>query len=365
VELVSNPSADFDEEAYLSANPDVRDAVAAGTVPSGLVHYLSWGRHEKRPRPVVRRLLTRRDKVNEVWSVSPEEKSEALGWYWMAHPMVRDRINTLISGDQSLDAYARLGGWLNEHGRKLPLDRSISLGCGFGGLERDLASRGMIREMDAFDLAAGAIAEARRLADEAGYGWIRYHVADLETQDFPSSHYDAVFAHSSVHHVERLEVLFAAVRRALRRGGIFHLNEYVGPTRFQWTDAQLHLINGFLDSIPERLRRTPIGRKPPVVRPTIEQMMAMDPTEAVRSADIRTVLLQYFTIVEERPCGGTLLHLGLGDIAQNFDAADPGAVEHLQRFFDMEDAMMANGTIGSDFSVITAVSDRDTAADKL
>jgi hypothetical protein len=134
VELVSDPSADFDEEAYLSANPDVRDAVAAGTVPSGLVHYLSWGRHEKRPRPVVRRPLTRRDKVNEVWSVSPEEKSEALGWYWMAHPMVRERINTLVSGDQSLDAYARLGAWLSEHGRKLPLDRSISLGCGFGGL---------------------------------------------------------------------------------------------------------------------------------------------------------------------------------------------------------------------------------------
>jgi SAM-dependent methyltransferase len=365
VELVSDPSADFDEEAYLSANPDVRDAVSAGTVPCGLVHYLSWGRHEKRPRPVVRRPLTRRDKVNEVWSVSPEEKSGALGWYWMAHPMVRERINTLVSGDQSLDAFARLGAWLNEHGRKLPLDRSISLGCGFGGLERDLARRGMIREMDAFDLAAGAITEARRLAEEAGYGWIRYHVADLEAHDFPSSHYDAVFAHSSVHHVERLEVLSATVHRALRPGGIFHLNEYVGPTRFQWTDAQLHLINGFLDSIPARLRRTPNGRKPLVLRPTIEQMMAMDPTEAVRSADIRGVLSQYFTIVEERPYGGTLLHLGLGDIAQNFDAADPDAVEHLQRLFDMEDAMMANGTIGSDFSVITAVATRMPRLTKL
>jgi O-antigen biosynthesis protein len=91
----------------------------------------------------------------------------------------------------------------------------------------------------------------------------------------------------------------------------------------------------------------------------------MDPTEAVRSADIRGVLSQYFTIVEERLYGGTLLHLGLGDIAQNFDAADPDAVEHLQRFFDMEDAMMANGTVGSDFSVITAVRDGDTAADRV
>ena len=281
MELVSDPSADFDEEAYLSANPDVRDAVAAGTVPSGLVHYLSWGRHEKRPRPVGRRPLTRRDKVNEVWSVSPEEKSEALGWYWMAHPMVRERINTLVSGDQSLDAYARLGAWLSEHGRKLPLDRSISLGCGFGGLERDLASRGMIREMDAFDLAAGAITEARRLAEEAGYGWIRYHLADLEAQDFPSSHYDAVFAHSSVHHVERLEVLSAActvrcvrvvsstsTNTSARRGSSGPMLSCTSSTVFLTPSRNVFVKRG--------------GRKPPVLRPTIEQMVAMDPTEAVR-----------------------------------------------------------------------------------
>jgi SAM-dependent methyltransferase len=217
----------------------------------------------------------------------------------------------------------------------------------------------MIREMDAYDLAAGAIMEACRLAEEAGYGWIRYHVADLEAQDFPMNYYDAVFAHSSVHHVERLEALFATVHRALRPGGIFHLNEYVGPTRFQWTDAQLQLINGYLDSIPERLRQTPNGRKRPVERPTIEQMVAMDPTEAIRSADIREVLSQYFTIVEERPYGGALLHLGLAEIAQNFDVADPEAVEHLRRFFNLEDTMMANGTIGSDFSVIIAVRGRD------
>lgn len=297
------------------------------------------------------------DKVNEVWSVSPELKSEAQGWYWMAHPMVRERVNTLISGNRWLDAYGRLGVWLEERGEALPLGRSLSLGCGFGGLERDLARRGMIREMDAYDLADGAIAEARRLAEEAGYGWIRYHVADLESQDFGEGLYDAVFAHSSVHHVERIEELFATVRRTLRPGGIFHLNEYVGPTRFQWTDTQLQLINGYLDSIPDHLRKTPNGRKPPVSRPTIEQMLAMDPTEAVRSAEIRGALFQYFSIAEELPYGGALLHMGLSEIAQNFDTADPDDVAHLRRLFDLEDAMMANGTIGSDFTAITAVRD--------
>jgi SAM-dependent methyltransferase len=353
------PIEGFDEDGYLAANPDVCAAVLSGAIPSGLEHYLRWGRREGRAGACSDARLSRQDRVNDVWSVSPEEKADAQGWYWMAHPAVRRRINTLVSGDPWVDAYGRLAIWLKERTGTDVLERSISLGCGFGGLERDLARRGMIREMDAYDLAADAVAQARRLAEEAGCGWIRYHVADLETHDIPRGRFDAVFAHSAVHHIERLEQLFEAVDRALRPGGVFHLNEYVGPTRFQWTDAQVRLINDYLGSLPDRLRRTPTGVKSPVVRPTIEQMLAMDPTEAIRSQDIRAVLSQRFEIVEDRPCGGTLLHMGLAEIAQNFDETVPGDVEHLQRLFDLEDAMMADGVIGSDFAVITAVPRRE------
>ena len=98
-----------------------------------------------------------------------------------------------------------------------------------------------------------AVAEARRLAHEAGYGedTIRYHVADLEAAEFAPGGADVVFAHQAVHHVEALDELFAAVRRALRPGGVFHLHEFVGPIRFQWTDTQIDLVNRFLDSLPD------------------------------------------------------------------------------------------------------------------
>ncbi|SHJ73782.1 Cyclopropane fatty-acyl-phospholipid synthase [Roseomonas rosea] len=288
------------------------------------------------------------------WSLSPEEQAEAVGWYWMAHPAVRARINTLVSGYPDRDAYTRLGEILAGNGMPLPIPRALSLGCGFGGLERDLAARGMLREIDAYDLAEGAIAEARRLAEEAGFGWLRYHVGDLETQDFPEGSYDVVFAHQSVHHIERLDEIFAAIRRALRPGGIFHLNEYVGPNRFQWTDTQIDLVNELLDSLPPRLRRTPSGQKPPQARDTIENMIAVDPTEAIRSAEIREVLARHFEIVEERPYGGTLLHLALGNIAQNFREDSPEDMAHLRRFFELEDRMMAEGRIGSDFTILVA-----------
>ena len=299
---------------------------------------------------------SRREKVGEVWSSDAARDTQILGQYWLAHPQVRDRVNRLASGRPDQDAYGRLAGLLAARGWALPIPRALSLGCGFGALERDLVARGLVRHFEAFDLAEGAIAEARRLAAEAGLQQhIAYRVADLEQAEFPPGSVDAVFAHSSVHHVERLEPLFAAVLRALRPGGLFHLHEFTGPTRFQWTDAQLRLGNALLDALPPRLRRLPGGApKPPLTRPTIADMIAADPSEAIRSADILPLVRARFAVMEERPLGGALLHNVLGDIAQNFnpESAEDSAI--LARMFAAEDAAMAAGTIGTDFATVTA-----------
>lgn len=364
--------AGFDEDWYCYTFNDVAAAVQAGTYKSGLAHYLAYGWREGRPPFDPARSYTRRttslldawlngivggvNRIDEAWSVSPEDKADDAGWYWMAHPVVRARSNTLASDDLSRDAYDRLASLLRQRGWTLPIDRSLSIGCGFGALERDLSARGLISEIDAYDIAAGAVTEAERLARQLGLTRVRYHVADLETIDLPPASVDAVFAHSSVHHVERLEALFAVIQRTLRPGGVFHLHEYVGPTRFQWTDTQLQLANLFLDSLLPRLRRQPDGQpKEALRRPTIEEMIAADPSEAVRSAELVGALSPYFDIVEHRPLGGALAHIALGGIAQNFDPASSEDNAILQRLFATEDAAMASGAIGSDFATITAV----------
>ena len=83
---------DFDKDHYLSAYPDVRDAVATGRITSGLEHFRRWGRAEgRRSMTGAEPALTeqdRRDRVGAVWSVNPEAVA---GWYGMAHPMVRAR----------------------------------------------------------------------------------------------------------------------------------------------------------------------------------------------------------------------------------------------------------------------------------
>jgi SAM-dependent methyltransferase len=340
-------SEEFDEGWYISFYKDVGAAVARGEFASGLDHYVKHGRSEHR--------LSSPARSRDVWSISPEQRAEEAGWYWMAHPLVQKRINTRISGHPDCDAYRQLARVLASRGWLLPIPRAVSLGCGFGALERSLTSRGIVSKIKAYDFAEAAITEARRLARQHRLRNVTYHVADLEQLRLSLNSVDTVFAHQSIHHVEGLESLFSQIHRALKPGGIFHLHEFVGPSRFQWTDAQLALVNEYLSSLPPRLRRLPSGvPKPLVQRPTIEAMIAADPTEAVRSSEILVVLRSYFTIVDQHQIGGALLHLALGDIAQNFDPDEPEDTEHLRRLFALEDHMMDEGVIESDFVVVTA-----------
>jgi SAM-dependent methyltransferase len=297
-------------------------------------------------------------RVEEVWAASPEEQQEANGLFWMAHPQVRSRLNAKASGHPQVDAYGRLLQLLGEQGWRLPVARVLSLGCGHGALERGLAGLGVAARYDGIDISPAAIDEARRLAAEAGLGQIEYRVGDLEAAGLPEAAFDIVFAHQSVHHIEDLDGLFAAARRALRPGGVLHLHEYVGPDRFQWTDAQLRHLNAYVHGLPSRYRRLPSGEmRPPRTRPTIGEMLASDPSEAVRSSAILSAVRRHFRVVELRELGGALLHFGLAGIAQNFDPADPEDAGRLEAFFALEDQLMAKGEIGSDFVTVTAIRD--------
>jgi SAM-dependent methyltransferase len=360
--LQANAGDVFDEHWYRSTYQDVDVALKAGLQVSALDHYNRFGRAEGRfpsaeaaQHHKIRKMTEeeRRERVGAVWSENTEASTSG---YWMAHPMVQSRLNRLVSGDPSIDSYGRLATLLQQRDVALPIQRAVSLGCGFGGLERDLAARGIIREIDAYDLAPGAIATARQLAEAAGFGGLRYHVVDLETAEFPAESVDIVFAHQSVHHVERLDELFTTVSAMLRPGGIFHLHEFVGPARFQWTDAQIGGVNRFLKSLPPRLRGLPSGEARPLQdRPTIADMIAADPSEAIRSDEILPALRRHFDILEQARLGGALLHLGLGNIVQNFDPESPEDRAVLEAFFAAEDAAMQEGAVGSDFVVVTAV----------
>jgi O-antigen biosynthesis protein len=292
-------------------------------------------------------------RVNSVWSAS--EGRNGRGEPWMAHPTVRACINRRASGDSDRDAYGRLIELLTAMGWVLPVETAVSLCCGAGELERGLAELRIARRIVGYDLSKAAISKACARAAAAGLSHLEYEVRDLERDGLGQTNVDLIFAHSAVHHISRLEALFDNVHAALRPGGIFHLNEYVGPDRFQWTEKQLAEINDFLRNLPERYRRLPGGGlRSRVCRPTIEEMLKHDPSEAVRSSQIEALVSERFHIVEHRALGGTLLHMALSDLAQNFDPAKNEDQTYIQRLIDREEQLMAEDGLESDFLILVA-----------
>jgi ubiquinone/menaquinone biosynthesis C-methylase UbiE len=272
---------------------------------------------------------------------------------WAEHPLVNQLyIHQLVSGNPAI-------GWLESIARRYfpaPVAHALSLGCGGGGLERHALSMNMAHRFDAYDISDGALELARRLAAEHDLAArITYQVADLNAMTLPANHYDAVFASQSVHHIESLEHYLDQVVRALKPGQLFVVNEFLGPNQFQWTDAQLKHSQNLLDKLPEkyRMRIRGFGTKRKVERPTIETMIAVDPTEAIRSQDILPEMQKRFEIIEKIDFGGTLLHLVLDDIAGNFTDT-PEDRQWLQMLFDEEQALLRAGEITSDFALIVA-----------
>jgi ubiquinone/menaquinone biosynthesis C-methylase UbiE len=146
-----------------------------------------------------------------------------------------------------------------KRGLSTPVDRVLSLGCGAGDLERRLFEMGLARHYEGIDVAAQAIERARMAAAALPGANISYAVADINTISLPANHYDMVFCHMSAHHFSDLERVFSEVRRALKPGGIFFLDEYIGPKQFQWPAHQVALIDLLRRHLPERWVRTADG----------------------------------------------------------------------------------------------------------
>ena len=237
-----------------------------------------------------------------------------------------------------------------------PRALGLSLCCGDGHIERDFIKRGLCAQAEGVDVAPEAVAVCRREAEAAGLSdRLSYRVADVERARLPADRYDIVVAWMALHHVRRLGHVFREVRRALRPGGIFVVNEYVGPSRFQVPVPRVEFINSLLRELPGELRRTQGGWvKERFERPLLWEIVNHDPSEAVRSDRILPLLRRHFALAECIGYGGTVLYWLLQGIVHNFDPDDPEHRAHLDRLYAAEREALASGRLQSDFAFAVA-----------
>lgn len=345
------------------------------------------------------------ERTSSHWDSDPWNTGEIV--FWSQLPSVQRRLAIKESG--------RAGGNWVDHtlqthlAGRLPLARCLSLGCGRGRVEREWAQRQAFLTCDAYDISPASIADATQEAQQAGFSNIHFAVADIDRIELPAQQYDAVWAVAAAHHFSQLEHIFTQVAQTLKPGGLFVLHEYVGANRFQFGARQRQIIEACLNLLPVQYRLLPApsatttatadGYSPPVrsqrrdpkwvmrrtadklregtllstagrywrrrqaisagqrpiketALPTERSVIAVDPSEAIRSAEIMPVLQTLFDVIEYRPLGGSILQFLLADIAGNFQ--DETGEQLLEVFFRLEDALIACGDLPSDFAYIVA-----------
>jgi len=271
---------------------------------------------------------------------------------WWDLPEVVARWNMLVSGDPGTD-HVRYLAQRHLAGRRAL--RGVSLGCGTGVRERRWAREGVFSRLDGYDLSPARVAHASKEAAASGLAEVlRFHDGDARTLELEPEICDVVLCEGSLHHISPLTAMLARITRWLRPGGFLLVDDFIGPTRMQWTARQLEVINGLLQFLPGRLRARYGGGslKDALVRPSRLSMWLSDPSEAVESGRILPLLHEFFNVVEVRPYGGSVLHMLLSEIAHNFRTDDPEAQRALRLCFEAEDLLLASGELASDFAVV-------------
>jgi hypothetical protein len=175
---------------------------------------------------------------------------------------------------------------------------------------------------------------------------------DLE-RDGLSGPYDAVFANDVLHHISDLEGLYLRVEASLKPTGKFIFNEYVGPNRFQYSDARIDLVNRYFRVLPDRLRLDHVTGQVLWRRERIdrEKIVREDPTEAVRSEEVLPLARRFFRTEKEYSYGGALLNPLLFGIVSNFREGNPEDDRYLELLCGAEKRLGDSGALEPDFVV--------------
>jgi SAM-dependent methyltransferase len=268
--------------------------------------------------------------------------------YWLNNRVVEESTYRLMT-----DTPDHWLTWLlNTYFKNRMFNRSLSLCCGDGAHEIQLYNSGQVRSVNGFDISEGAIEQAIKRFEDAGAPKDSYWfgVRDVNRLQLEGK-FDLILSTGALHHTTNLEELLAKVEDLLEPTGYFVIVEFIGPNRFQWTDRQIEIANKILEVLdPYYLKN---GHRVTFERPSIESMLRTDPSEAVRSAEVYTLVKKQFAARYERFYNGTLLHQLHPLLRSEF-------ANHQRRDFDsivrllllMEDLLVKNDVLRSDFAFL-------------
>ena len=345
--------------------------------------------------------------VGEHWSKS-EPTQEADNFYMsplMRPYIIESAYGKDLAAEHKHNSYFAEDIFISKYLGARRVESILSLCCGFGVVERHFASKlPGVKHCLGVDVAEGALETARERAASAGIQGISYQCADLNNFPWESEKYDLVIANGALHHLSNLEGAFEGIRRTLKPGGLLYACEYVGPSYQDHAARQLEIINAAAFLVPPELRarkglplipnkrlfrflsrlysiaaraehpdwsrkkklaaamlKKILRRKPDTLDFGVvhispkDELLRLDPSEGVRSAEIIPLVKHYFPNVEVRPFGGGILQYALDEnFYRNYDAKNPTHARSLEILWRLERQFMETGEISIENAFIIA-----------
>lgn len=259
--------------------------------------------------------------------------------FWLRHPRVAYHYHrkALIEG-------LTWQAWVKKRFDGPAID-ALDLGCGEGVALESLLQQGVMQNGFGTDLDRSRFRPQHPRA---------YFIeGDVNSIQLEENRYDLIYAHQSFHHFEALEHIMQQVNRALTPRGVFLLDEFVGPARFQWTTNQLAWTSHLLVLMPKHLRIYTNGiEKREEGRSTPEQVIQVCPSEAIRSNEIPEQFALHFNPIAQLSLGGTIQHLLYSGIVHNFPDNDEATDLMIDSVDAIETSLIGYGILPSDFMLL-------------
>jgi SAM-dependent methyltransferase len=287
--------------------------------------------------------------IDEHWSKEYADKHNLVTRWWQSDLIV-SHINQRVCGEYLPGLSLGLYRWLLKEYGPFPLNRGVSVGCGEGSKEMDVLRAGIVNEFELFELSTFAIASGRAAAARSGFR-DRMHFRHGNAFEH-AAQYDLVFWNNSLHHMFDVRSALSWSKDVLRPGGLLVMDEYVGPTRFQFPQWVLDENTAYRKSLPLEYKINPFDRTQmttdTVENPDLDVLFEIDPSEAADSSNILPELDRQFPGAQIKLTGGLIYHLGLNDILHNFH----NDVSEIHRMLRWDDKLLAQG--GTQYGVAVA-----------
>jgi len=326
--------------------------------------YMFLSRHKIMIKRILRLDKTnfaKNNKIGKYWAKFEQSVAKNPKEHWSQSEFAAKYINMWVANSNSTILSEGANQLLIQRlcGRRLK--QGVSVGCGNGLKELRLLQLDIVEKFIFFELSGE---HARIINDNIKNAnlvdRVEIHISDAFKHDFNNIEVDLVHWNNSLHHMFDVQAAVKWSYNILSTGGIFYMDDYVGPNRFQYPENVINVVNEIRDSLPHKYLKNPHDNSLYYGRyincdPNMFEIEGGDPSEAVDSERILESIKNIFPKAEITLTGGIIYAIALSGLWENFDEENDNDISVLNRLLDMDKKYAQDKNFKSLYAVSIAI----------